>query len=75
MELLLYHLIDHIKKEMPELSLVDEDYGQLEAIARVDMTRILSRSLVFSSIIRKRTGRTSRAKARKERRKSVSVSS
>lgn len=37
MELLLYHLIDHIKKEMPELSLVDEDYGQLEAIDKVDM--------------------------------------
>lgn len=32
MELLLYHLINRIKEEMPELSLVDEDYGQLEAI-------------------------------------------
>lgn len=32
MELLLYHLINHIKEQMPELSLVDEDYGQLEAI-------------------------------------------
>ncbi len=37
MELLLYHLIDHIREEMPELSLVDEDYGQLEAIDKVDM--------------------------------------
>lgn len=37
MELLLYHLIDHIKKEMPELSLVDEDYGQLEAIDKEEM--------------------------------------
>ena len=32
MELLLYHLIDHIKESMTSLSLVDEDYGQLEAI-------------------------------------------
>ena len=32
MESLLYHLINHIKESMPSLSLVDEDYGQLEAI-------------------------------------------
>lgn len=37
MELLLYHLIDHIKENMPSLSLVDEDYGQLEAIDKEDM--------------------------------------
>lgn len=39
MELLLYHLINHIKENMPSLSLVDEDYGQLEAIDKegVDM--------------------------------------
>lgn len=37
MELLLYHLINHIKEKMPELSLVDEDYGQLEAIDKVEM--------------------------------------
>lgn len=34
MELLLYHLIKYIKENMPELSMVDEDYGQLEAIDR-----------------------------------------
>lgn len=32
MELLIYHIINHIKENMPYLSLVDEDYGQLEAI-------------------------------------------
>lgn len=32
MELLLYHLIRHIKENMPGLSMVDEDYGQLEAM-------------------------------------------
>ena len=37
MELLLYHLINHIKGSMPSLSLVDEDYGQLEAIDKEDM--------------------------------------
>ena len=37
MELLLYHLIDHIKEKMPSLSLVDEDYGQLEAIDKEDV--------------------------------------
>lgn len=37
MELLLYHLIDHIKENMPALSLVDEDYGQLEAIDKEDV--------------------------------------
>lgn len=37
MELLLYHLINHIKENMPSLSLVDEDYGQLEAIDKEDM--------------------------------------
>lgn len=37
MELLLYHLIDHIKENMPSLSLVDEDYGQLEAIDKEDV--------------------------------------
>ena len=37
MELLLYHLINHIKGSMPSLSLVDEDYGQLEAIDKEDV--------------------------------------
>ena len=37
MESLLYHLIDHIKEAMPSLSLVDEDYGQLEAIDKEDV--------------------------------------
>ena len=37
MESLLYHLIEHIKESMPSLSLVDEDYGQLEAIDKEDM--------------------------------------
>ena len=37
MESLLYHLIDHIKESMPSLSLVDEDYGQLEAIDKEDV--------------------------------------
>lgn len=32
MESMLYRLIYHIKENMPELSLVDEDYGQLEAL-------------------------------------------
>lgn len=32
MEYLLYNLINEIKAKMPELSLVDEDYGQLEYI-------------------------------------------
>lgn len=32
MEYLLYTLINEIKDKMPELSLVDEDYGQLEYI-------------------------------------------
>lgn len=37
MESLLYQLINHIKENMPSLSLVDEDYGQLEAIDKEDM--------------------------------------
>ncbi|MBR1467485.1 MAG: hypothetical protein IJ606_02515 [Bacteroidaceae bacterium] len=37
MELLLYHLIDHIRESMPSVSLVDEDYGQLEAIDKENM--------------------------------------
>ncbi len=37
MESLLYQLINHIKDGMPSLSLVDEDYGQLEAIDKEDM--------------------------------------
>ena len=32
MEELLYNLIAHINEGLPELSLVDEDYGQLEAL-------------------------------------------
>lgn len=31
MESLLYQLINHVKEAMPSLSMVDEDYGQLEA--------------------------------------------
>ena len=37
METLLYQLINHTKEQMPSLSLVDEDYGQLEAIDKEDM--------------------------------------
>lgn len=37
MELLLYRLISHIKENMSSLSLVDEDYGQLEAIDKEDV--------------------------------------
>ncbi|MBR4571840.1 MAG: hypothetical protein IKO28_00245 [Prevotella sp.] len=39
MELLLYNLTQHIKEQMPSLSMVDEDYGQLEALdnEEVDM--------------------------------------
>ena len=37
MESLLYHLIEHIKESMPSLSMVDEDYGQLEAIDKEDV--------------------------------------
>lgn len=37
MESLLYQLINHIKENMPSLSLVDEDYGQLEAIDKEDV--------------------------------------
>lgn len=32
MESILYHLVNHIKGNMPQLSLVDEDYGQLEVL-------------------------------------------
>ena len=37
MELLLYRLISHIKENMPYLSTVDEDYGQLEALDKEDV--------------------------------------
>ncbi len=39
MEALIGHLIAHIAQNLPGLSLVDEDYGQLEALdnAKVDM--------------------------------------
>lgn len=37
MESLLYQLIDHIRENMPSLSMVDEDYGQLEAVDKGDM--------------------------------------
>lgn len=36
MEYLLSKLIGYIASEMPELSLVDEDYGQLEALEQTD---------------------------------------
>lgn len=36
MEYLLSNLVDHIAREMPELSLVDEDYGQLENLDKDD---------------------------------------
>jgi hypothetical protein len=36
MESLLYHLIDYIQTNMPELRTVDEDYGQLEALDNED---------------------------------------
>lgn len=32
MELFLYQIINHVKEEMPSLSLVDENYGQLDNI-------------------------------------------
>ena len=32
MEKLLVNLIEHISKNMPQISLIDEDYGQLEAL-------------------------------------------
>lgn len=32
----LYPLINHVRENMPQLSLVDEDYGQLEALDRDD---------------------------------------
>lgn len=37
MEHLFFSLINHIREEMPCLSLVDEDYGQLEAIDKEDV--------------------------------------
>lgn len=39
MESILYNIIERIREEMPSLSMVDEDYGQLEAIDKenVDM--------------------------------------
>lgn len=37
MESLIYHLIKHIKESMPSLAMVDEDYGQLEAIDKEDI--------------------------------------
>lgn len=36
MELFLYQIIDHIKMGMPNLSLVDENYGQLENLDQND---------------------------------------
>jgi len=32
MELLLYHLINYLSENIPELQTIDEDYGQLEAL-------------------------------------------
>ena len=36
MELFLYQIINHVKEVMPSLSLVDENYGQLENIDKQD---------------------------------------
>ncbi|MBV3415553.1 hypothetical protein KSW79_14360, partial [Prevotella copri] len=36
MELFLYQIINHVKEGMPGLSLVDENYGQLENIDQSD---------------------------------------
>lgn len=33
MEYLIYQIIEHLRKEMPELLTIDEDYGQLENLA------------------------------------------
>lgn len=48
MEYLLSRLISHISEEMPSLSVVDEDYGQLEAIDRDDVDMY---PLTFPSVL------------------------
>lgn len=48
MESLLLRLISHIKESLPQLSLVDEDYGQLEAI---DNDNIDQYPLTFPAVL------------------------
>lgn len=36
MEYLLSRMLDYIAEQMPEISLVDEDYGQLENLDKTD---------------------------------------
>ncbi len=52
MESMLYRLIYHIKENMPELSLVDEDYGQLEALdkSEVDMYPITFPAVLINTL-------------------------
>lgn len=73
MELLLYHLIDHIKENMPSLSLVDEDYGQLEAIDKEDVDTYPVTFPACSSTSLKQNGLISAVKARREKRRSTCV--
>lgn len=48
MESLLYHLINHISENMPSLSMVDEDYGQLEAL---DKENVDNYPLTFPAVL------------------------
>lgn len=52
MESMLYRLICHIKENMPMLSLVDEDYGQLEALdnTNVDMYPITFPAVLINTL-------------------------
>ena len=48
MERLLLNLVRHIGKSMPEIKVVDEDYGQLEMI---DMTDRDTYPLTFPAVL------------------------
>ena len=48
MEEILYRLILHIKEGMPSLSMVDEDYGQLEAI---DKDEVQTYPVTFPAVL------------------------
>lgn len=48
MEHLLYHIIRHITEEVPRLSLIDEDYGQLE---NLDQTSRDMYPLTFPAVL------------------------
>ena len=60
MESLLYQLINHIKEQMPSLSLVDEDYGQLEAIDKEDCVLIDMPETEWSNL----SGKSQKGKAK-----------